>query len=153
MTRQFSSEADIARAGEKFLDRSLPKAEWTHAAHFAVTLWLIRHRPEMDLDSHLPGLIRAFNEASGTPNTDNGGYHETISRASLAAARDWLTASDGVALDVVLDGLLASKLGQSDWLLTYWSRERLFCLAARRGWLAPDLKPFPHAVPRAVVTS
>jgi len=151
--RQFSSEADIARAGEKFLDRSLPKAEWTHAAHFAVTLWLIRHRPELDLDAHLPGLIRAFNEATGTPNTDNGGYHETITCASLAAARDWLAARNGMALDVVLDGLLASQLGQPNWLLIYWSRERLFCVAARRSWLTPDLKSFPHAVLRAIVKS
>ena len=88
--RQFSSEAEIARAGGKFLDRSLPKPEWTHAAHFAVSLWLIRHRPALDLDETLPGLIRAFNEASGTPNTDSGGYHETITRASRPpSGRGW----------------------------------------------------------------
>ena len=50
-------------------------------------LWLIRHRPALNLDETLPGLIRAFNEATGTPNTDTGGYHETITRASLRAAR------------------------------------------------------------------
>ena len=85
--RQFSNDSEIARAGGKFLDRSLPKPEWTHAAHFAVTLWLVRHRPDLDLDAEMPSLIRAFNEATGTPNTDTGGYHETITRASLAAVR------------------------------------------------------------------
>ena len=149
-TRQFSSEAEIRRAGEKFLDRSLPKPEWTHGAHFAVTLWLIRHRPSLDLDEKLPGLIQAFNEATGTPNTDSGGYHETITRASLAAVRARLAAFEAAPLHEILDGLLASPLGNAGWLLEYWSRERLFSVAARRAWLAPDLKPLPYALPRAV---
>jgi hypothetical protein len=151
--RQFSSEAEIRRAGEKFLDRSLPKPEWTHAAHFAVSLWLIRYRPALNLDETLPGLIRAFNEATGTPNTDSGGYHETITRASLAAVRARLTASGAAPLHEILDGLLASPLGQSGWLLEYWSRERLFSVAARRSWLAPDLKAFPYALPQATAAA
>ena len=151
--RQFSSEAEIKRAGEKFLDRSLPKPEWTHAAHFAVTLWLIRHRPALDLDDKLPGLIRVFNEVTGTPNTDSGGYHETITRASLAAVRAKLAASGAAPLHEVLGGLLASPLGDSGWLLEYWSRERLFSVAARRAWLAPDLKVLPYPSPQATAAA
>jgi hypothetical protein len=143
MGRQFSNDADIARAGRKFLDLSLPKPEWTHAAHFAVTLWLIRQYPARDLERELPGLIRAFNQASGTPNTDTGGYHETITRASLAAARHVLEASPGLPLHAVLDALLDSPLGDSRWLLEYWSRDRLFSVEARRQWLPPDRKPLP----------
>ena len=82
--RQFFSDLDIARAGEKFLDRSLPKPEWTHPAHFAVTLWLLRHRPALDLDETLPDLIRGFNEATGTANTDTGGYHWRNDHQGLA---------------------------------------------------------------------
>ena len=152
-TRQFSSEAEIARVGEKFLDRSLPKPEWTHAVHFAVSLWLIRHHPALDLDETLPGLIRAFNEATGTPNTDSSGYHETITRASLAALRAKLAASGAAPLHEILDGLLASPLGDSGWLLEYWSRDRLFSVAARRSWLAPDLKALPYALPRATAAA
>jgi len=148
--RQFYSEAEIERAGEKFLDRSLPKPEWTHAAHLAVTLWLIRHRPALDLDEKLPQLIRAYNEATGTANTDSGGYHETITRASLAALRNWHAASGSAPLHEVLDRLLASPLANANWLLEYWSRERLFSVAARRSWLSPDLKPLPYALPEAM---
>lgn len=148
--RQFPSDADIARAGEKFLDRSLPKKEWTHAAHFAVTLWFIRHRPSFDLDEHLPELIRVFNEATGTANTDSGGYHETITRASLAAARSYHAARRALPLHEVLEGLLHSPLGGPDWILEYWSRDRLFSVAARRTWLPPDLKPLPYALPMMV---
>jgi len=30
-------------------------------------------------------------------------------------------------------------LGKSDWILTYWSREKLFSVEARRSWVEPDL--------------
>jgi len=142
--RQFSNDTEIARAGRKFLDRSLPKPEWTHAAHFAVTLWLMRHRPDLDLNTEMPSLIRAFNEATGTPNTDTGGYHETITQASLGAVRALLTAAPTKPLHEILDGLLTSPLGDSKWPLDYWSRERLFSVEARRRWLPPDLKPLPY---------
>jgi len=142
--RQFSNDIEIARAGRKFLDRSLPKPEWTHAAHFAVTLWLMRHRPDLDLETAMPALIRSFNEATGTPNTDTGGYHETITQASLGVARMALASAPARPLHEILDRLLASPLGDSKWLLTYWSRERLFSVEARRRWLAPDLKPLVY---------
>jgi hypothetical protein len=142
--RQFSNDTEIARAGGKFLDRSLPKPEWTHAAHFAVTLWLMRHRPDLDLKTEMPGLIRGFNEATGTPNTDTGGYHETITLASLGAVRAMLAAAPAQPLHEILDRLLDSPLGDSKWLLEHWSRERLFSVEARRRWLAPDLKPLPY---------
>ena len=142
--RQFSNDSEIARAGGKFLDRSLPKPEWTHAAHFAVTLWLLRHRPDLDLDIEMRGLIRAFNETTGTPNTDTGGYHETITQASLRAVRAAAASAPASPLCEILDALLVSPLGDSKWLLEYWSRERLFSVEARHGWLPPDLKPLPY---------
>ena len=52
-----------------------------------------------------------------------------------------LASAPGRPLHEILDMLLASPLGDSKWLMTYWSRERLFFVEARRGWLAPDLKP------------
>ena len=84
----FLSEAEIEHIGRGLVDRSLPKVEWTHAAHFAAALWLLR-QPEADAERDMPRLIRAYNEATGVPNTDAGGYHHTITLASLRAARAW----------------------------------------------------------------
>jgi hypothetical protein len=36
--------------------------------------------------------------------------------------------------------LMASGLGRSDWLLAYWSKDRLFTPEARREWVEPDIK-------------
>jgi hypothetical protein len=55
----------------------------------------------------MPGLIRAYNEATNTPNTDTGGYHETITLASLRAARFMLAAHPDTGLSDVLAALMA----------------------------------------------
>ena len=53
-------------------------------------------------------------------------------------------AAPAAPLCEILEALLVSPLGDSKWLLEYWSRERLFSVEARRGWLPPDLKPLPY---------
>jgi hypothetical protein len=145
MTLHYPDEDAIARIGRGVLDLSLPKPEWTHAAHFACTLWLMRHKPKLDLAVHMPGFIRAYNEATNTPNTDAGGYHETITQASLRAARAVLNAHrPTMPLHEVLDDLMATRLGDRDWTLAYWTRERLFSVQARREWVEPDIGPMPY---------
>jgi hypothetical protein len=136
------SETDIERIARGLIDRSLPKREWTHAAHFAVALWLLRHRGLRAM-AEMPGLIRAYNEATGVLNSDSSGYHETITLASLRAGHAWLTERPHALLHVALRELLASAYGRSDWPLSYWSRELLFSTAARRNWVDPDLRPLP----------
>jgi len=138
----FVSDAEIAHIGSGLLARSLPKSEWTHAAHFAAAFWILR-RPDMNAERDLPGLIRAYNEATGVRNTDTTGYHETITLASLRTARAWLAEHSESALHEALEGLLASNYGRSDWLLAYWSKPTLFSVTARRTWVEPDLQPLP----------
>ncbi len=138
----FASDSDIDRIGRGLIDRSLPKTEWTHAAHFAAAFWLLR-QPDRNAMRDMPNLIRAYNEATGVSNTDSSGYHETITIASLRAARAWLMARPHASLHAALNELLTHDLGRSDWLLTYWSRPLLFSAAARRAWIEPDLKPLP----------
>jgi len=136
------SEDAIDRIGRGLLDRSLPKDEWTHAAHFAAAFWLLT-RPGMDAMRDMPPAIRAYNESIGGMNTDTAGYHETITVASLRAARKWLEDRPDVPLHRALEALLASPFGRSDWLLKYWSRETLFSVAARKTWVEPDVQPLP----------
>jgi len=138
----FNSDSEIDRIGRGVLDRSLPKPEWTHAAHFAAACWLLR-RPDMHAMRVMPGLIRAYNEATGVPNTDTGGYHETITLGSLRAARAWLATRGDRPLHEALNELLASEYGRSEWLLAFWSKPLLFSVAARTSWVEPDLRPLP----------
>jgi hypothetical protein len=141
---RFASEAEIVEIGEGLLERTLPKPSWTHAAHFAAAVWILRRRPDLTPERDLPGIIRGYNEATGVQNTDSGGYHETITQASLRAARAFLAAlPPGEPLHAACNTLLASPLGHKDWPLAYWSRETLFSVRARREWVEPDLAPIP----------
>ena len=144
MATIFSSEAEILRIGEGLFARTLPRTEWTHAAHFAATLWLMRYRPELDAAQTMPRLIRAYNESVGRVNDDSGGYHETITLASLRAARGVFDAFPPDApVYRIANALMSSNLANPNWLLKYWSRDRLMSVEARRTWREPDLKPLP----------
>jgi hypothetical protein len=136
----FSSEDKIAAIADGVIHRTLPKPEWTHAAHFACALHLIRHRGMEATLAEMPALIRAYNTATGVANTDSEGYHETITLASIRAAASVLDGFEaGTSLDLVANALMAGPLGESKWLLAYWSRERLISAEARRGWVEPDV--------------
>jgi hypothetical protein len=140
----FSCEDEIIRLGEGVYARTLPRAEWTHAAHFAAALWLMRYRPELAPSQEMPKLIRAYNESVGRVNDDSGGYHETITQASLRALRGVLDAyPQDVPVYRIVNALMASSMANPNWLLEYWSQPRLMSVEARREWLEPDLKPSP----------
>ena len=135
----FTSDENLARIARGIADTTLPRAEWSHAAHFAAALWMLRAGT---IDA-LPGTIRRYNVACGTANTDTTGYHETITRASIRATHAFLAEGVDAPLWQTANALMASPLGRSDWLLAYWRRERLFSVEARRTWVEPDLQPLP----------
>jgi hypothetical protein len=139
----FTSDEEIRTIGLGLLDRTLPKSAWTHPAHFGAAIWLLACRPELEASREMPRLIRAYNQATGVANTDSSGYHETITQASIRAARCFLAAAPPGPLFITCNALLASPLGHPDWLLAYWSRPRLFSVEARRTWLEPDIQRLP----------
>jgi len=141
---QFTSDLEIVAIGEGLRDLTLPKSAWTHAAHFAAALWLLTLHPKADAANVMPPLIRAYNESTGVANTGSSGYHETITQASLRAACAFLGKHSHLPLHAVCNELLASPLGNSGWLLDYWSRALLFSPEARAVWTEPDLRPFPY---------
>ena len=144
MKAVFASEAEIIRIGEGLFAKTLPRTDWTHAAHFAAALWLMRYRPGLNAAQTLPGLIRAYNESVGRVNDETGGYHETITLASLRAARGILDAyPPDMPIYRIVNALMATNLADPNWLLEYWSRERLMSVEARRTWLEPDRKSLP----------
>lgn len=141
--RLFATDAEVRRIGTGLLDRSLPRADWTHEAHLASCLWLHRERTDIDLAARLPVIIAGYNEAVGGRNSDTEGYHETITQAYVRLIGRFLAQHDsGQPLVELVNALLRSQLGSRDALLAHYSRDRLFSVAARTGWIEPDLAPF-----------
>jgi hypothetical protein len=143
MGRLYPDDAAIEAVARGMMERTLPKADWTHAAHFAACLWLLDQPAEAPLEARLPALIRAYNLSVGGVNSDTAGYHETITLASIRAARRLRAEAPG-PLHESLDALMAGPLGRPDWLMAYWRRETLISPAARLGWIEPDLQPLPY---------
>ena len=142
--RLFASDAAITRIGEGLLACSLPRPDWTHEAHLAATIYLLTRRPDIDLDTQLPGIIRRYNASVGGVNDDTQGYHETITRVFLHGARLFLADADqDVPLHDLVNALLLSPMGRRDWPLRFYSAERLFSVEARRHFISPDLAELP----------
>ncbi|WP_426259976.1 hypothetical protein [Sphingomonas sp. DC1100-1] len=139
-----STDAAIARIALGVIDRTLPKRDWTHAAHFAAALWLYRHRPDLAAPQGMRTLISRYNDATLTANTDSGGYHHTITCASMRAVAHYLERyAPEAPLHRVLTALMASRPGHPEWLLDHWHRATLFSVLARRAWVEPDRQPLP----------
>jgi hypothetical protein len=126
----------------RFADGTLPRAEWTHAAHLAVGAWHVeRFGADAAIDRLRDG-IRALNERHGTPNTATSGYHETTTVAYVHLLEKELTKpSRDVPLASRVAEILAGPLADKGHLFRFWSRERLLSEAARATWTPPDVAP------------
>lgn len=143
--RLFATDAEIHRIGNGLLDHTLPKVEWTHEAHLAACLWLMRERPDIDLSRQLRGIISSYNESVGGVNDDTQGYHDTITHCFIRAVALHLNEcrSERSLTDTV-NTLLMSPRGRREWPLDFYSRDLLFSTAARCDFLSPDLVALPE---------
>lgn len=135
------SGSETGRIARAFCDRTLPKAEWTHAAHLRVGLWHLLQFPADHALDLLRDRIQAYNIASGGANTDSSGYHETITRFYVWQIDRFVNQADLAASLDELAGQLLEQHGDRELPLRYWSRDRLMSRDARRDWVAPDLRP------------
>lgn len=141
--RLFTADAEIEHLGEGLLACTLERPEWTHEAHLAACLYLLTERSDVDVDADIAGIISRFNESVGGVNDDQGGYHDTITHAYVAGVRLFLSQTSETGLKERVNGLLLSPMGKRDWPLGFYSRELLFSVPARRGFVAPDRAPLP----------
>ena len=120
-----------------FEDGSLPKSEWTHGRHLIMALWYLRRHRRDEATSLIRDGIQRYNEAKGNLT----GYHETITRAWIAVIERLLRMRDRALPDSVLAAELLQECGEKNYLLRFYSKERLLSDEARRGWVDPDLAP------------
>ncbi len=141
--RLFAGDHEIRALGEGLLARTLPREAWTHEAHLGACLWLLSERPDVDVDDRIATIISRFNESVGGVNDDTQGYHDSITRTYVAGVRWFLSDTTETGLTARVNAMLRSEVGRRDWPLRFYSRELLFSVPARRGFVEPDLAPFP----------
>jgi hypothetical protein len=139
--RFFADDEAVRHIAAGLLDRTLPRAEWTHEAHLAACCCLVLEHPAFLPERDLPGAIARYNEAVGGVNSDSEGYHETLTQLYIRAVRMHCGEHpDGSPAERV-NALLAGWRGRRDYPLRFYSKNLLFSVAARRGWVEPDLAP------------
>jgi hypothetical protein len=142
--RFFADDAAVRNVAAGLVGRTLPRPDWTHEAHLAACCCLALEQPELDLERTLPIIIARYNEAVGGVNDDTQGYHETITQLYIRAVRAHLAEHPAGRLAERVNALLAGERGRRDYPLRFYSPELLFSVAARRGWVEPDLAPLPE---------
>jgi hypothetical protein len=136
----YSTEASILEVVNGLLEGTWPEKDWKHREHCFATVGLLMLRPDIDLNQKLPNIIQAYNVAQGGVNSDSAGYHHTLTLFYLKAIRDFIKQlPQGTGAVNACKQLLASSIGNKDYPLRYYSKETLFSVAARRGWVEPDL--------------
>jgi hypothetical protein len=137
--RLFQDDASIIRIGEGLLAHTLPRAEWTHEAHLAACTWILRDRPDIAPERDMARIISSYNEAVGGVNDDMQGYHETITQVYIAGVKAHLTeVGTAMPLFEAVNALLLSVRGRRDLPLRFYSKDLLFSVPARRGFVQPD---------------
>jgi len=131
------SEGALESLVRRWQDRTLPGPEFTHAAHLATCAWLaFDYRGTRLAQVMKRGLIR-FNAAVGTPNSEDRGYHETLTRF-------WCS-----LVEKTIEGHV-TRLAAARAVVAKYKDDRLACdryysfdvpksREARKKWIAPDM--------------
>lgn len=124
-----------------FVDRwergELPSEAWTHAAHVATcAFYAMRFDRELVFERMKAGILH-FNTCTGTPNTEDRGYHETLTRFWTQTICDSIAASsNNSAIEKVKETV--DKLKSSRYAMDFYSFDVVKSREARRSWIPPD---------------
>src|SRR5215212_8383621 len=138
--KTFRTSEELFELLRRFEDCTLPREEWTHAAHLTVALW---HLLQFDWPKAVARVrrgIKRYNATHGILTTPTGGYHETLTLFWLRAVRTFLEAerNEARALVHLANELIASA--DKGLPLEHYTRALLFSTEARANWVEPDLK-------------
>ncbi len=135
---------------EGFNRSDLNHAQWTHQAHLVIAIYKVRtHIPE-NIIPVVRKKIMKLNDFHGTPNTDDFGYHETMTQFWLHTAFLFFTQNQGQNENQLIDQFISSEQGKKDHPLNFYSKKLLFSTDARHYYVHPDLKPLEIGKPEVI---
>jgi hypothetical protein len=126
----------------KFEAATIPAEQWYHATHLAVAYWYASRYGLAEAESRLREGIRRLNLALGGQNTEDGGYHETLTLFWLRIVRNFVLASED-GPEATLEQLIQLYGDRRDLWREYYSIDVVRSREARAQWIAPDLRSIP----------
>ena len=136
-----TSEESLDAFLRAFESGTFPAADFHHQEHLIVAACYLLEADDEDAAARTRTNIRRYNESQGGKNTEDAGYHETLTifwlrliRAHLPLGLNRLTAVQTVV------GQFATN---RDLFGEYYSFDVVKSRDARLSWVAPDLKDLP----------
>lgn len=124
-----------------FEQATLPRDEWTHQAHLAVTLWYYdRERDSERVLERMRVGIHHYNAATGVVDGPMSGYHETLTVFWVRCVASF--ADEHLGTTEQRFDSLCKVWGDSRAPLRYYSKRVLMNPTARARFVEPDLAPF-----------
>jgi hypothetical protein len=122
----YKTLTEIKNLVRAFEDCTLPRSCWTHQAHLSVALWYLTHFSEEEAIKCMRDRIRNYNTTIGIKNTNDSGYHETITLFWMQIILSYLffQGKDCNFLDIVNN--LISTYKNERLIFEYYSRNLLF---------------------------
>jgi hypothetical protein len=135
-----ATEETLARFIRDFEQGTLPRSDWTHAAHLAVAAWYLLALAEPQATEQVRNGIRHYNECAGIPNTTDSGYHETLTRFWLGIVSGFLGRGDRSAGRLQQVRRVVAEFGsQRDLYRKFYSFDVVQSREARREWVPHGL--------------
>ena len=135
------SEIEIDTFLAAFEGCTLPKAEWTHAAHLLTGACYVYALGREAALAKMRSCVRKYNESVGGKNTETSGYHETITVMWIRLL-DQLLRESGPTHRAEFAALAVEQFGaQRDIFREYYDFDLPGSTKARRQWVEPTRKP------------
>ena len=141
-SQAYASFDEVKQLVEQFEACTLPRAQWTHAAHLTIAFWYLVCYPVTEAVVKIRSGIQAYNDSQGIKTTQDSGYHETITLFWVRLVRHYLATATLEGHLVTLLNELIRRFGKQ-LPFEYYSRDRLLSWEARQQWVEPDLKALP----------
>jgi hypothetical protein len=120
---------------------TLPKAEWTHAAHLLTGACYVHMLGREAALDKMRECVRRYNESVGGKNTETSGYHETITVMWIRLL-DVLRRETGPMERAAFAALAVERFEPRRAVFReYYDFDVVGSTAARLGWVEPTLKP------------
>lgn len=138
------SEESLDVFVRQWKEGKLPRTKWTHPAHVCVAAYhAFDFRGEVLFQKMKAGIIH-HNNSVGTPNTDDNGYHETLTRFWVDTIGEFVQTRTFLSRLEAVKGAV-QKFGEDrNRHKLYYSFDVVKDKRARREWILPDLRP-PNA--------
>lgn len=137
-------EASFAQFIDAFERGAWPKAHWTHSAHLAMACWYLCSLPKSEAIERVRNGIRNYNQAVGVANTEDSGYHETLTLFWLEVISRTLGRDDPRGNPLEAARRIVGRFGaRRDFFRDFYSFDVVKSREARANWIPPDAREIP----------